>query len=120
MFGSFNETVERALQADGYVPAGLDCVWIGDEFVWESGYVDGHKLMYLRVVDLEAHEAGYHDESGVFHENIIVHIVAVDQDGFYKMVKVSTSHTTWIRQCEKNKRELFDIAESYAQNLETS
>lgn len=32
MHGNYDIDVERQLQADGFVPAGLDCLWIGDEY----------------------------------------------------------------------------------------
>lgn len=36
MFGSYDATTERAIQDDGYVPAGVDALWVGDEFYWDA------------------------------------------------------------------------------------
>ena len=129
MFGKFNETVIRALQNDGYVPAGFDCLWIGDDFVWEVGFGLERKMKYLKIIDLQAKDASYWDDGGrrygeaghdpVFVENTICRIVAIDEDGYYHHLTISTGHTTWIRQCEKNKQELFDIAQQYQDALKS-
>lgn len=115
MFGKFNDAVERALQADGYIPAGFDTLWIGDEFVWEGSFTEGNPLRYLRIVSLHAQDASYTDEGGIPHQNTIVKIIATDQDGIFRHMQVSTGHTTWVRQCGKNRRELFDLHAEYAE-----
>lgn len=45
-----NDTVRRALQADGYVPATFAEVWIGDTVVWEKGVLADKGIRYFTTV----------------------------------------------------------------------
>lgn len=113
MLFSINNTVQRALQADGYVPATMDCLWEGDEFIWEGSYTDGRRLLYLMVINLQAVDGTYTGEDGREYENVILKIIATDQDGIYHHLSLSYHNDTWIRQHPLNKANLFDLKKIY-------
>lgn len=117
MFGSYNEEIERQLQDDGYVPAGVDCLWVGDEFAWDRNRYDDpgrQEPQLLRVVDLRVQNGDYVDDNDVFTQHLIFNIIAWNaKEMMYRSLTIGRSHTTWVRQCPKNRRDLFDLHADY-------
>lgn len=113
MLFSINNTVQRALQAEGYVPATMDCLWEGDDFIWEGTFSDGRPLLYLTVIELQAIDGSYIGDDNQMHKNIILKIIATDQDGTYHHLTLSYRNDTWIRQHPANKTNLFDLKQLY-------
>lgn len=128
MLYGINDTVRRALQADGFVPCRFADVWIGDIVIQNKSVLDGNGIRYLTIVDATAETSRYVDgdfgdfgitKTSVVVTNTLLKAIVRDQDGILDHLTINIEHETWVKQCEANVRRFGSIADYLNREIPT-
>ena len=115
-----NAEQEATLTKTGYVPATWGHVWVGDTVMYKpighGRYGDSPDPFVVVDLSAKAHSS-FDMETNDVATYTLVRVVAIGETGAYTTFTINIDHEVWVLQCEKNKRELFDLAAVYKQNL---